>query len=225
MYTTLSQDIISPITITSRYVEAKTKLKKKVITSLTLTNCCTPAKTEAYAAAPGYNPLSAPSMEVKKTMEPPALKSRILRPTAFNKNHAAIKFIFTIFLNSLSANSICSCIFPVKNYQKPNSIKLRGPRYSTSFINNNITLLIYLRNCNSWQKHPISPKSGMPYQQSDGKPIRFGLPCSIQRPAQCLCRIGRGNPWFCRRCSAGNSHLPAKPTWTNRSCIKKTEIN
>ena len=162
-------------------------------------------------------------MEVKKTTEPPALKSRILLPTAFNKNHAAIKFIFTIFLNSLSANSICSCIFPVKNYRKPNSIKFKGSR---SFLKQQYqylihVIIIYLRNCNSWRKHPISPKSGMPDQQSVGKPIRFGLPCSIQRPAQCLGRIGRGNPWFCARCSADNSHLPVKPTWRNRSCINK----
>ena len=81
--------------------------------SLTLTNCCIPAEHEPYAAAPGYSPLSAPIIEVKNIMEPPELKSCIFFPTAFSRNHGAIKFIFTIFLNSCSVTCRGSWIFPV----------------------------------------------------------------------------------------------------------------
>lgn len=144
-------------------------------------------------------------------MEPPVLNSRIFRPTAFNRNHAAIKLIFTIFLNSLSANSRWSCIFPVKS----DSLSRNSNTWIIKYHNTSINLLLYLRKRSSWQTHPISPKSGTLYPRNDGKSIRFDPPCPIQRPARCLCLRGRGNPWFCSRCSAGNSDLPAKPTWIN----------
>lgn len=82
---------------------------------LTRANCCKPAEHDPYAAPPGYNPLSAPIKVVKKITEPPDFWSRILRQTAFIRNHEAIKFILTIFLNSSSDSCKASCMGPASN--------------------------------------------------------------------------------------------------------------
>ena len=82
---------------------------------LTRANCCNPAEHDPNAAAPGYSPLSEPIKEDKKTIEPPDFWSRILRQTAFIRNHEAIIFILTIFLNSSSDSWRTSCMGPACN--------------------------------------------------------------------------------------------------------------
>lgn len=104
--------ILSPQHLSAEPYRKGTRPNSRQGWVLTRTNWWMAPKLVPYAAAPGYNPLSAPIIWVKNTIDPPDFVSWNRFAIAFIRNQGVITFTLMVFLYSSSLILRQSCTSP-----------------------------------------------------------------------------------------------------------------